>query len=305
MTFLDLESRPIRVTAFGVTDVGRKRSANQDNFLIADLSRTADGGGYRLEGDEDDSGGRPGEFTLGPKGALLVVADGMGGAAGGAVASKLATSYIYQLLTAAWLPERNMSPSTFAGCLEESVQEANAKIYQSAQKAPDLQGMGSTATVVGLLDTFFYAAQVGDSRAYVVRDGVARQLTRDQSVVQSMVDAGELTEEEAESSRGRNVILQAMGTSPHVEVDVTYQELRRGDTILICSDGLSGEVSRDELGRAAAEITDLPRLCSHLIERANESGGPDNITVVAARVDGEGVSAPTARDTVERQVFHL
>jgi len=305
MTFLDLEGRPIEVVTYGATDVGRTRSNNQDNFLIADLSRTAEGGGYRLEGDEPDGTSDPGEFTLGPKGALMVVADGMGGAAGGAVASKLAISYIYQMLTASWLPERNSSPHTFATCLTDAVQQANGKIYRSAEKTPDLHGMGSTATVVGLLDSFFYAAQVGDSRAYVVRGGVARQLTRDQSVVQSMVDAGELTEEEAEVSRGRNVILQAMGTSPRVEVEVTYQELRRGDTILICSDGLSGQVSRDELGRATAELPELPALCAHLVDLANQSGGPDNITVVAARIDGEGVTPPSAHDTVGRQVFRF
>src|SRR5256712_5608228 len=133
--------------------------------------------------------------------------------------------------------------------------------------------MGTTATVVGVFGARLYLAQVGDSRAYLVRRGEAVQLTKDQSLMQRLVDAGELTEEEAEQSERRNIILQALGPDPRVRVDLTHQVLRRGDTLILCSDGLSGSVKREEFAQVAAEQKDLPSLCSRLIDLANERGG--------------------------------
>jgi PPM family protein phosphatase len=123
--------------------------------------------------------------------------------------------------------------------------------------------------------------------------------------MQRLVDAGELTEEEAEQSERRNIILQALGPDPRVKVDVTHQSLRRGDTLLICSDGLSGLVRREEFAREVVEHPDLPALCSALIDLANERGGPDNITVVAARFDGEALPEPKAAEDVGYQVYHV
>ncbi len=153
--------------------------------------------------------------------------------------------------------------------------------------------MGTTATVAGVLGDRLYLAQVGDSRGYLVRDGVATQLTKDQSLMQRLVDAGELTEEEAAQSERRNIILQALGPDPRIRVDLTWQELQRGDTLVICSDGLSGQVTREEIGAAVKAAASLDQLCDRLIAQANERGGPDNITVVAARFEGDGL--PRAR----------
>ena len=127
-----------------------------------------------------------------------------------------------------------------------------------------------------------YVCQVGDSRAYLVRDGVASQITKDQSLMQKLVEAGEMTEEEAEVSERRNIILQALGPEPVVRVDLTSQQVKRGDVLILCSDGLSGQVRAHEIVEVVKAEPDLVAVCKKLIDLANENGGPDNITVVAA-----------------------
>ena len=146
--------------------------------------------------------------------------------------------------------------------------------------------MGTTATAVGLLNDCCFLTQVGDSRAYLVRNGRAVQLTKDQSLMQRLIDAGELTEEEAARNERRNIILQALGPDPHIKVDLPYQELRRGDVLVLCSDGLSGQVASDEIAAVIARAPTLDAAGDELIALANERGGPDNITVVLLRVDG-------------------
>ena len=131
------------------------------------------------------------------------------------------------------------------------------------------------------------------------------QLTKDQSLMQRLVEAGELTEEEAEQSERRNIILQALGPDPRVKVDLTHQTLRRGDTLVLCSDGLSGLVRREEIAAMVAGAHRLPAVCDALIELANERGGPDNITVVAARFEGDGLPEPSATEDVGYSVYHL
>jgi len=305
MTFPGIHDRPVHIEVFARTHVGMKRQQNQDSFLIADLSRSQAEGGFRLESDMAPEEMLIGRFVGGSKGALLIAADGMGGASAGAVASKLVSSYIYESVSATWLADRNNAPSQFASRLVEAVEEANESVHTSGMKSPDLMGMGSTATVVGILNDFLFVAQVGDSRAYLIRDGAAGQVTRDQSIVQEMLDAGQLTEAEALASERRNVILQALGANPTVSVDLTYHQVRRGDVVLLCSDGLSGQVSAEEIATATGSGHDLVRACDDLITLANERGGPDNITVVAARLDGEGLQEPGAGDDVGRRVYEL
>ena len=189
--------------------------------------------------------------------------------------------------------------------LRGSVERANDLIHQQSVNNPDFKGMGTTATAVGVLDGFLYLAQVGDSRAYLVRAGQAVQLTRDQSMVQALIDSGTLTEEEAEQSNHRSVILQALGAKPDVSVDLTYQEARRGDVVILCSDGLSRLVRRDEIAQAFARSDDLVGVCDELVALANERGGPDNITVVLARLDGAGLHEAAEGDAVGHHAFHI
>jgi protein phosphatase len=189
--------------------------------------------------------------------------------------------------------------------MREAVELANQQIYAYAREHPEVRGMGTTVTAAGVNGDDLYLAQIGDSRAYLVRNGEAIQLTKDQSLMQRLVDAGELTEEEAEQSERRNIILQALGPDPRVKVDLTHQTLRRGDTLIICSDGLSGLVRREEFRDMVADHPELSDLCAGLIDLANERGGPDNITVVAAHFEGEGLPEPTETEDVGYAVYEL
>jgi len=285
---------PVRASVFGKTDLGRSREHNEDTFLVADLST----GNASLQPEVR-------QHEIGPRGSLFMVADGMGGAAAGELASAMAADLIYRHLATAWARDSDVSADRFAFRMKEAVELANEQIYGYAREHPEVRGMGTTVTAAGVFGEDLYVAQIGDSRGYLVRSGEAIQLTKDQSLMQRLVDAGELTEEEAEQSERRNIILQALGPDPRVRVDLTHQVLRRGDTLILCSDGLSGSVKREEFAQVAAEQKDLPSLCSRLIDLANERGGPDNITVVAARFEGEGLPEPTESEGVGYRVYHL
>ena len=282
----------VLVTVRARTDLGKTRDHNEDAFLVADLtSRTTDitaGGSHQV----------------GERGTLFLVADGMGGAAAGELASSMAADQIFRQLLESWNGETDLSAESFARHLRAAVNHANERIHLYSKEHPDVRGMGTTVTVGGILHSSLYLAQVGDSRAYLVRRGVATQLTKDQSLMQRLVDAGELTEAEAEQSERRNIILQALGPDAKIRVDLTWQDLRRGDTLVICSDGLSGQVKREEFGRLVKELPDLDALCSRLIAMANERGGPDNITVVAARFEGDGLPVEEADAEVGYHAFH-
>lgn len=277
---------PVQVTVFGKTDLGRTRDHNEDTFLVADLTT----GHASLQPEVRD-------HVIGQRGSLFMVADGMGGAAAGEVASAMASEAIFRHLSDEWRNDPNSSGEQFAFRMKEAVELANDELYAYARAHPEVRGMGTTVTLAGVRDSDLYLAQIGDSRGYLIRDGAASQLTRDQSLTQRLVDAGELTEEEAEHSERRNIILQALGPDAKVKVDLSHQSIRRGDVLVICSDGLSGLVKREEIGEAVAKHRDLAALCSALIDMANERGGPDNITVVAARFGGTGLVDPD--DTAE------
>jgi len=234
------------------------------------------------------------------------VADGMGGAAAGELASQMATDAIYAHLLKTW-DEDEVTPQRFAYRLKEAVEVANASIHAHAKAHPEVRGMGTTTTAAGVLNDHLYLTQVGDSRAYLIRGGQAHQITKDQSLMQRLVEAGELTEEEAAHSERRNIILQALGPDPKVKVDLTHQEVRRGDVLVLCSDGLSGQVKKDEIAEIVTQNPDLSAACDKLIALANERGGPDNITVVVARFDGDGLrfSGGSLQEDVGHQVYPL
>ena len=266
----------LRVTVFAKTDLGQSRDHNEDTFLVADLST----GRSSLMPDVR-------EHEVGPRGSLFMVADGMGGAAAGELASEMAADIIYRHMSTAWTSDGEVSAQRFAYRMREAVELANGELFRYAAEHPEVRGMGTTVTVAGVFGTDLYLAQIGDSRGYLVRGGRAIQLTRDQSLMQRLVDAGEMTEEEAERSERRNIILQALGPDPRVRVDLSLQALRRGDLLVMCSDGLSGLVRKGEIGELAARQPDLAALCTELIDLANSRGGPDNITVVAVRFSGD------------------
>ena len=289
-----MTSPSVRVSVFGKTDLGLTREHNEDTFLVADLSS----GHANLQPDVRS-------HEVGPRGSLFMVADGMGGAAAGEVASAMAADSIYRHLSTAWAEDTEVSAARFAYRMKEAVELANQQIYAYAREHPDVRGMGTTVTAAGIFGDELYVAQIGDSRGYLIRNGETFQLTRDQSLTQRLVDAGELTEEEAELSERRNIILQALGPDPRVKVDLSRQRLRRGDILILCSDGLSGVVKREEFSQMVAETADLPSLCSALIDLANERGGPDNVTVVAARFEGDGLPGPDSADGAGYEVYNV
>jgi protein phosphatase len=165
-----------------------------------------------------------------------------------------------------------------------ALETANDHIHDYALAHPELRGMGTTATAVGLLGDSVYVAHVGDSRAYLVRDRRIRQLTQDQSLTQRLVETGDLTATEAAQSDQRHVILQALGPAPQVSVAMTRQQVQREDVVVVCSDGLSSAVSSSEIAGVVSAEAEVSAACNRLVDLANERGGPDNITIILARV---------------------
>ena len=284
----------VRVSVFGKTDLGRTRDHNEDTFLVADLTT----GNASLQPEVRN-------HQIGPRGSLFMVADGMGGAAAGELASAMAADVIHRHMATAWAHDGNPAASRFAFRMREAVELANAEIYGYAREHPEVRGMGTTVTAAGIFGHDLYLAQIGDSRAYLVRGAEAIQLTKDQGLMQRLVDAGELTEIEAEQSERRNIILQALGPDPRVKVDLTHQPVRRGDTLILCSDGLSGLVRREEFAALAQQHRDPQALCAALIDLANERGGPDNITVITARFEGDGLPEAAGEDGVGYQSYRI
>ena len=282
----------IVVHTFARSDVGRTREHNEDAYVVADLE-TGEPVLFRSVLSQRGSG----------RGTLFMVADGMGGAAAGEIASEMAVEVVLQQMRRRWSTQPTADPLAFVAALKASTEAANATIHRYAADHPELRGMGTTATVAGLLGDTLYLAQVGDSRAYLVRDGVAMQITKDQSLMQKLIEAGEISVEEAEQSDRRNIILQALGPDSAVKIDLTHQAVRRGDVLILCSDGLSGLVRADVIAQAVREEPDLDAVCDRLIDSANDAGGPDNITVVAARFDGTGLPLPSEEDSIGHRVF--
>lgn len=265
----------VRVSVFASTDVGMQRAGNEDSFLVADLTTGLTTG-------NTDSGAGTNTHSLGERGSLMIVSDGMGGAAAGEIASEMAVTIIRESI--ADMP----ASMEISERLKTAAETANERIWNQSQSNLELSGMGATLTAVLVQGTTAYIAQVGDSRAYLVRGERIKQLTKDQSLAQMLVDSGAIKPEQI-NSVPQNVIMQALGTQPVVKVAMTAVGLYRNDSLVICSDGLSNKVSSDELREAAGETEDLTEACRALIAKANERGGEDNITVVIARFDGEAL----------------
>src|SRR5262245_22965882 len=286
------QSKDIKIRLFGRTDVGQIREHNEDNFLIADLTRRSRS---LMEGDREQS--------VGDRGTLLGVCDGMGGAAAGEVASQLAVDIIYEKLSQGEVPSNH---DDLARRLVQAVEEAGVRIFNEARADRTRRGMGTTATIAALLDDRLFVAQVGDSRAYLLRGEQFVQITRDQSLVNQLIEAGQLTEEEAETFEHNNIILQALGTADSVQVDLTYVDLKQGDTVLLCSDGLSGMIRPEEIKEVLLKIKDPLEACKVLTERANLAGGHDNITVIIGQFEGSRLpEGGSAEDPLVYQKYSL
>ncbi len=238
------------------THVGMKREVNQDSFKT--------------------------ELIDGGKSAFAIVCDGMGGMAAGNIASELAVKSIYNSF------DNNLnikaSPSSICDLMSVSIKTANAVVYDTALGDKELTGMGTTVVAVVLTENNLSVAHAGDSRAYLFRNGAITQITTDHSIVQSMVESGHITPDEAEHHPNKNIITRAVGVHPDIDVDTNYMNIDKDDIILICTDGLTNCVDTNLLTETVKEV-EFSKLADKLVDLANLNGGYDNITVVAIKND--------------------
>ncbi len=259
-------AKQLRLDVAQLTDVGRKREHNEDNmaFVIPKDSQ-----------------------VMASKGALFIVADGMGGHAAGEVASEIAVDTVSNMYY-------QEDSNDVAVSLLRAIRRANVSIHQRAAENLLRTGMGTTCVAAVLRGNMAYIANVGDSRAYLLRGNQVKQISHDHSWVAEQVRAGLLTEEQARTHAQRNVITRCLGTQAEVDVDVFHEELHEGDCLVLCTDGLSGLVSDEELQRIVDQFVPQESVY-HLVEKANENGGPDNITAIVVRVQEVGEEPPGVR----------
>lgn len=266
------------VNAFGLSDIGLVRTNNEDNFRFTQL------------GSESINSIPASEANLTAP-WIFIVADGMGGGQAGEVASQMAVELIADQFAAQVSQKRVSTRQGFEKALAGAVEEANRTVFQKGQNSEDLRGMGTTITAAAVCGRSVIFAQLGDSRAYLLRNGNLIQMTKDQSLVAQMVAMGQLSPQEAKTHPRRNVILQALGVQPKVDVVITTSQLRRGDQMVLCSDGLWGKVESEEI-KEFVERFPPQAACESLVRLANERGGEDNITVIIASFSGDDL--PTA-----------
>lgn len=246
--------------AYAESNIGLVREENQDVYRLAQVDRRT---------------------------ALFVVCDGMGGAVGGKLAATLAADTFVSQFTASYtelVGEEDPTPFTLRRVYSHAVYHANLAVFERAVSEPELSGMGTTLTAACIVGTQMFVANVGDSRAYLIRAQAARRLTRDDSYVQERIDDGEMTEEDARNSDFKNILTRALGPTPYVESSFAYETLRRGDRVLLCSDGLSGYHTDEKIAALAHPEFPLRDAVKMLIAEACHAGGADNITCVLAEV---------------------
>jgi serine/threonine protein phosphatase PrpC len=276
----------IHLSVYGQTDPGLIRSSNEDAFVVADLT-----------GDSLLQEQRVGRFEVRQRGVLLAVSDGVGGHAAGEVASAL----VVESLRRSMVKDPAEPQDTL---LEKAVIKANREVWEAAHY-PGRRNMGATLTALFIHGGVAHIAEVGDSRAYLVRNGNILQVTRDQSYVQLLMDAGAISPQEAQGSEIRNVILQAMGLKPDVSVALGRLDLRDRDAFILCSDGLSNKVDMNELRDIVLSSSGkLDAACRDMIELAKERGGDDNITAIVAGVGGD-LPKPLATERISQSLHVL
>lgn len=280
----------LTVEIHATSHVGRVRKGNEDNYLLLHLTRSRawtsgqENGEFVIESQE---------FDVDENGVVLAVSDGMGGAMAGEVASKMAVECVSEKLLA---PEEDvdatLTPEAYdyqlIAKLYNATLYANHLVHQQGRSDPQFQGMGATFTGIGVTPRGVDLIQVGDSRAYLIRNGKIYQVTKDQSLVQQLIDAQQISAEEAETHTLKNVILQALGAQNEIYPVSARLTPNKGDVLLICSDGLSNKVSAANMQQIVIDNYDsLEQACAALVTLANENGGEDNITVVLAKITGD------------------
>jgi protein phosphatase len=278
------------VEAHATSHVGRVRKGNEDNYLLLHISgsktwtSSQDAGEFIVESQK---------FELDDKGIVLAVSDGMGGALAGEVASKMAVDTVSQRFLDEDSKKTNPSENfdeSLIGKLYDATVYANALIHRQGRSDPQYNGMGATFTGMGITPKAVDIVQVGDSRAYLVRNGKIYQITKDQSLVQQLIDAGQIKPEEAETHTLKNVILQALGAQNEIYPVAARLVPQREDVLLVCSDGLSNKIGGADMQKIILKnLNQLEAACSELVKIANERGGEDNISLILARLSGDAL----------------
>jgi serine/threonine protein phosphatase PrpC len=278
-----LEHSRVQVRSSGLTDRGRVRETNEDQFLIAVLAKTLH--------IQESSLPQAKVQQSREQGFLFVVADGMGGHAGGEEASALAIDSIgsFALDTLKWFFElEGKEADQLLTEFRTALLQADAKIFAAMKHRPELAGMGTTLTMAYSLGDELFVAHVGDSRCYLLREGKLYRLTRDHTMVEDMIRQGYLQPEEAARHRLRHVITNVVGgTDRGVQVEVHKLHLEPEDVVLLCTDGLTEMVHDEDIARLLESNPDSAMACQSLVDRANEQCGRDNITVIVARYERE------------------
>ena len=282
-TVPQLISRTLTVKTFGMTDKGRVRPANEDHFLIAELTKAMRISQTSLPDEKTQFGEE--------RGHLFLVADGMGGHHGGEHASALAILAIQQftLNTLKWFFESNTQEAArVLSAFQTALREADVRVREEAADHQELKGMGTTVTMAYHLDAQLCVVHVGDSRAYLYRGDELHQLTRDHTLVADMVRSGAIQQEDAAGHRLRHVITNVVGgDEAGVKVEAHAVEVRAGDRLLLCSDGLTEMVTDDVIAATLRAELEPEAACTKLVAQANEAGGRDNVTVLIVRFDPE------------------
>ena len=281
------------VEIHATSHVGRVRRGNEDNYLVLNI---VDSRAWTSEQAEGEFVIETQKFDVDESGIVLAVSDGMGGALAGEVASKMAVESVCEKLLNEDDPEATLTPEAYEynliSKLYNATVYANYLVHQQGRSDPQFQGMGATFTGVGITPAGVDIIQVGDSRAYLIRNGKIYQITKDQSLVQQLIDAQQISAEEAETHTLRNVILQALGAQNEIYPVSARLTPHQNDVLLLCSDGLSNKVSAANMQTHVVEnIDQLEQAAAELVKEANENGGEDNITVILAKLSGESLTA--------------
>lgn len=283
----------LTVEIHATSHIGRVRKGNEDNYLLLNISNLK---AWTSSQEPSDFIIESQRFDIDNEGIVLAVSDGMGGALAGEVASQMAVETVSKKLLDND-PEKTVTPDGYdvslIGKLYDATIYANYLIHNQGRTDPQFQGMGATFTGVGITPEAVDLIQIGDSRAYLIRNNKIYQVTKDQSLVQQLIDAQQISPEEAETHTLKNVILQALGAQSEIYPVSARLIPQQGDILLLCSDGLSNKVSGSGLQRIVLDNQErLEMACAELIKEANERGGEDNITVIIARLSGDSLPEP-------------
>ena len=294
------------VEIHATSHVGRVRRGNEDNYLLLNISNSRAWTSEQADGEFIIESQK---FDVDANGIVLAVSDGMGGALAGEVASKMAVESVSEKLLNEEDEDATLTPESYhynlISRLYNATVYANYLVHQQGRSDPQFQGMGATFTGVGVTPEGVDIIQVGDSRGYLVRNDKIYQITKDQSLVQQLIDAQQISAEEAETHTLKNVILQALGAQNEIYPVSARLTPNQNDVLLLCSDGLSNKVTAASIQKHIVDNIDkLEQACAELVKEANENGGEDNITVIIARLSGNGLKPPES-DEVQLELIDL